>query len=728
MRNLPNQFEWRFVYHPRFWPTWIILGLLRLSALLPYRVVLILGHLLGFLILVLDAEHRRITRTNLRLCFPQLDSRAQQRILRESFYSSGIALFEAGLSWWGSEKKLRPLFHVDGLEHLQTALQRGKGVIFLSGHYTTLEIGGRIMAPHAPNLRPTYKRTRDPLFNWMMTRARIRISGGLVNSTNMREILRELKNNHIIWYAPDQDFSLKSSVFAPFMGVATATLTLPSRLAKASTSPVLPWYCERLPRGQGYRVRIEAPLTNFPSGDDISDATAVNTLIEAQVRRTPGQYLWGHRRFKTRPVGEPMLYAPRRDWRLRRYTWFNRLLAVPMLIYTMLLAYRNRDLTYLKQRLGFYPTTTTSPVDLWFHAASVGEVIALLPLLKEIQRRQPQKKIILSTFTPTGGATARKLLPPEVNHYYLPMDWVWCVTRFLQRTKPRCAIFMETELWPNLHEYCYNYAIPVLIVNGRISERTLKAPNWLLQLSCRSVQYARHILARSELDMTRFLKMGADATQVEMAGNIKFAIANQHIAQPISLDRPYVLAASTHDDEEVRLATLWQTLQITSHLLVIVPRHVHRGDRICQQLRRLNINVAVRSNNDVIDARTQIYLADTFGELNRFIAGSDVVFMGGSLVAKGGHNILEVGAQGKAVIFGPHMENFLAERQLFLDNQAGLEVADDAALQTTLHRLLSDPDQARLIGQRALATMQSQQHILVHYVLRLEALITQHSR
>lgn len=727
MSDLPNQFEWRFIYHPRFWLTWIILGLLRLSVLLPYRVLLILGQLVGFLLLVLDAEHRRITRTNLRLCFPQLDSPTQRRILRESFYSSGIALFEAGLSWWGSEKKLSPLFHLQGLEHLQAALQQGKGAIFLSGHYTTLEIGARIMAPHVSNLRPTYKRTRDPLFNWVMTRARIRISGGLVNSANMREILRELKNNNIIWYAPDQDFGLKSSVFAPFMGVATATLTLPSRLAKASAAPVLPWYCERLAHGQGYRVRIEAPLTNFPSGDDVTDATTVNAIIATHVRHVPGQYLWGHRRFKTRPLGEPMVYAPRRDWRLRRYAWFNFLLAAPLLIYTVLLAYRNRDLSYLKQRLGFYPPTAV-PVDLWFHAASVGEVIALLPLLNEIQRRQPQKKIILSTFTPTGGATARKLLLPGVDHYYLPIDWVWCVKRFLQRIKPRCAIFMETELWPNLHEFCFNYAIPVLIVNGRISARTFKAPIWLFQLSCRSVHYARQILARSELDMTHFLKMGANTSRVEMAGNIKFAIANQQVADPIRLDRPYVLAASTHDDEEYRLAKLWQAMQITSHLLVIVPRHVHRREPICKQLRRLNIKFAVRSRNDSIDSQTQIYLADTFGELNRFIAGSDVVFMGGSLVTTGGHNILEVGAQGKAVLFGPHMENFLAERQLFLDNQAGIEVADDAALQDTLRRLLSDPDQARLIGQRALATMQSQQHVLVHYVARLEELIAQHSR
>jgi lipid A biosynthesis lauroyl/palmitoleoyl acyltransferase len=727
MSDLSNQFEWRFVYHPRFWPTWMALALLRLSVLLPYRVLLYLGNFVGLLVLLMGTERRRITRTNLRLCFPQLDSRAQRRILRESFYSIGIALFESALSWWGSNKKLQPLFQVQGLEHLRHALQDNKGVLLLSGHYTTLEIGGRIMAPHATNLRPTYKRTRDPLFNWMMTRARIRVSGGLVNSANMREILRELKNNNIIWYAPDQDFGLKSSVFAPFMGIVTATLTLPSRLAKLSGAPVLPWYCERLPRGQGYRVRIEAPLANFPSGDDVTDAATVNAIIETQVRRTPGQYLWGHRRFKTRPLGEPMVYAPRRDWRLRRYSTYNLLLAVPLLIYTVLLAYRNRDLNYLKQRLGFY-STAVSNVDLWFHAASVGEVIALLPLLEQIQLRQPERKIMLSTFTPTGGKTARQYLPPGISHCYLPIDGVWCVKRFLDQFKPRCAIFMETELWPNLHEYCYNYAIPVLMVNGRLSERSFKSPNWLRQLTCRSIQYARYILARSDLDLARFVKMGAKPEQIEMAGNIKFAIVNQQLTQPISLARPYILAASTHADEEHRLAKVWQALQITSHLLVIVPRHVHRRDRICQQLRRLHLQVAVRSRDDGIDARTQIYLADTFGELNGFIAGSDFVFMGGSLVAKGGHNILEVGAQGKAVIFGPHMENFLAERQLFLDQQAGIEVADDAELHDTLRRLLSNPDQAKAIGQRALATMQSQQHILAHYVARLESLITQHSR
>lgn len=709
-------FEWRFVYNPRFWPTWIGLALLWLSTHLPYRVIYFLGHLLGMLIWVFGSERRRITRTNLRLCFPHLDQPSLKRLLRQSYYSVGLAVFESALSWWGSDRKLKPLLHIKGQEHIQQAVQYGKGAILLGGHYATLEMAGRIMSAFATQSRPTYKRAHDPLFDWVMARARTRQHDSVINSNNMREVLRTLKSNQVLWYAPDQDFGMKSSVFAPFMGIATATLTLTARLAKQTGAPVLPWYSERLPNAQGYLVRIGAPLQDFPSGDDVKDATTVNQVIEAQVRRTPEQYFWGHRRFKTRPLGEPMVYAPRRDRSLRRYTLLNAALAVPLLLYTLWLANRNRDLAYLEQRLSLYPERLDGPVDIWFHAASVGEAIALLPLIEAMAKTYPYKTIILTTFTPTGGAIARKRLPANIKQYYLPIDWVWCVKRFLAQARPRCVIIMETELWPNLLEYCYNTGVSIYIVNGRLSDRTVNAPAWIRHLTCRLVQYARRILARSETDLQRFRDFGAHADRVELAGNLKFAITSKPAAAPINLGRPYVLAASTHADEEVRLARMWCAMHIDSHLLVIAPRHPHRSQRIRKQLQKITPHLAVRSQHNAVSASTQIYLADTFGELNGFIAGSAFVFMGGSLVKAGGHNILEVGAQGKAVIFGPHMENFLAERELFLQAGASIEVKGEAALQTSMQQLLMQPAIADAIGQRALSIMQSQQHILEQYL------------
>jgi lipid A biosynthesis lauroyl/palmitoleoyl acyltransferase len=721
---MQHPFEWRFIYNPRFWPTWIGLGVLWLSSLLPYRLMLGLGRGLGILIWAIGAERRRITRTNLRLCFPQLPPRALRHLVLDSFSTVGMAVFESALTWWGSDRKFLPLLHTEGFEHVSAALQHGKGVILLGGHYATLEVGGRIMARQFNNLRPTYKSARDPLFNWVMIQMRIRRNGGIINSSNMREVLRALKQNMLIWYAPDQDFGLERSVFAPFMGVATATLTFTSRLAKASGAPVLPWYCERLPAGQGYRVRVGAPLDNFPSGDDVVDATVVNQVIEAQVRRTPEQYLWGHRRFKTRPAGEPLVYAPRRDSALRIYTLMNSLLAIPILLFTLWLARRNRDLAYLQQRLAIYPQHLGGPVDLWFHAASVGEVIGVLPVIAAIAAQHPTKKIILTTFTPTGGAIARQRLPRSVQQYYLPIDWTWCVKRFLHQARPGCAIIMETELWPNLHEYCHNRAIPVIVINGRLSQRSMRAPRWLRYLTQRTLEYTRHILVRSPTDYAHFRELKVDAQKLTLLGNLKFAVTFDSTCPPMDLGRPYVLAASTHADEEWQLARLWQDLGITSHLLVIAPRHPHRSKSICQQLHRTHSSVSVRSRNELITAQTQIYLADTFGELTAFIAGSEFVFMGGTLVTVGGHNILEVGAQGKAVVFGPHMENFSAERQLFLEQQAAVEVADAAALAGTIQHLLAHPTESRDIGQRALAVMRSQQQVLDRYLSQLNQLIS----
>lgn len=293
---------------PRFWPTWLGLTLLRLIILLPYPLILLVGTAMGRAMYHLLPRRRYIADTNVALCFPHLGKPAQQAIVRESFEASAIALFESALSWWGSERRLSKLYRVEGIEHLQQALAGGKGAILLSGHYTTVEISGRVLILGIDNFHPVYKRARNELFNAVMSRARDTISAGALENSDMRAILRTLKKGEIVWYAPDQDFGAERSVFAPFFGVPTATLTTTARLAKLSGAPVLPQYSLRLPGAKGYLVKILPPLENFPSGDDVADATRVNQAIEIGVNEAPGQYLWVHRRFKTRPPGEPPLY------------------------------------------------------------------------------------------------------------------------------------------------------------------------------------------------------------------------------------------------------------------------------------------------------------------------------------------------------------------------------------------------------------------------------------
>ncbi|UCE89782.1 MAG: hypothetical protein JSW10_02825 [Pseudomonadota bacterium] len=706
---------------PRYWPTWLGMGALWLTTRLPYPVMLALGHSLGWLGYYLLSSRRAVTLANIRLCFPELDTPAQQRLARRSFRSATLAIFESPLAWWGSDSKLKKLYRMEGLENADKVERLGKGVLVLGGHYTTLEIGGRFISYHWHPLNPTYKRAHNRLFETVLSASRHRVFGGLVRSTDIRDIVRKLKRGEIVWMAPDQDFGPRRSVFAPFMGVPTATLNVIARIAQLADVPTVPFYSERLPGTQGYLLRIGPMFENFPSGDEVADATRINQAIEEQVRRTPEQYLWAHRRFKTRPPGEPDVYPPRRDRSLRHYTRFMTLLALPALVYTAWLALRQRDARYLRQRAGI-PGAAGGPVDVWVHAASVGEVNAVLPLILAIRAMHPDLTLALTTATPTGGEVARKRLPPEVRQHYLPLDWEHNVRRFLNWLQPGCALIVETELWPNLYEHLHNRAIPIFIVNGRISPRTLRAKGWLRHLLSRSIEYTSAILARSEEDRARFISMSPDPDKVEVIGNIKFASGEHAAVEPIDLGRRYVLAASTHDDEELRLARLWLRIAQDSHLLVIAPRHPHRAAKILKQLRTVAANVAVRSKGDAVTPLTQIYVADTFGELTQFIAGADLTVMGGSFAPVGGHNILEVAQFGKPVVFGPHMHNFEDEARRFVAEDAAVQVPDEAALGEYLERFLRAPDKALALGARARQLLESNSDVVERYLARLEAL------
>lgn len=295
---------------PRYWPTWLAVGLLRLLILLPWPLLVLLGSAVGRLLYGLVASRRRVATINVRLCYPELSTPEVARIVRGSFESTALSLFEGALAWWGSERRLKRLYRIEGLEHY-TALE-GKGAILLGGHYTTLEISGRFLAFHIPTLQPVYKPAHNPLFDALVVSSRQRLFDDLLPTRDLRTIVRNIRQGKVVWYAPDQDFGRERSVFAPFMGVPTATLTTTARMARMTGAPLLPFYSERLPGGRGFVIRLEAPLAGFPSGDDLVDATRVNQVIEAQIRRTPAQYLWVHKRFKTRPnPDDPDLYAPK---------------------------------------------------------------------------------------------------------------------------------------------------------------------------------------------------------------------------------------------------------------------------------------------------------------------------------------------------------------------------------------------------------------------------------
>jgi KDO2-lipid IV(A) lauroyltransferase len=293
---------------PKFWPLWFGILLLGMASLLPYRLQLGLGTAMGRLAYRFAKRRRLIVQTNIRLCFPQLSPAEQKQLVRKNFESTGIGIFETALSWWGRDSRLLPLCHIEGREHLDKALQQGHGVILLTAHMTCLEIGAHLMAIQFP-LQAIYKKSHNPLFEWFMYKARRRRSHEAIQTYETRKIVKALKHNRVTWYAMDQDFGRKQNVFVPFMGVLASTLITTSRLAKMSGALVVPYFPFRLSDGRGYRIVIEPALNGFPSGDDKQDAARINEIIGDAVRQAPEQYFWAHRRFKTRPEGEPDLYA-----------------------------------------------------------------------------------------------------------------------------------------------------------------------------------------------------------------------------------------------------------------------------------------------------------------------------------------------------------------------------------------------------------------------------------
>ena len=296
---------------PRHWPTWVGIGLLRATAtLLPVGALYALGRRLGRLAMPFAGRRRGITEINVGLCFPELSAEEQRRLVRRHFQALGIAVFEFCLGWWAPDRRLRDRVRVEGLENLRAALERGKGVILLSAHFTTLEIGGRFLAMHGQGLplNAMYRRSDDPVVERVLRERRRQQFGEPIGRDDARTMLRALRNNEIVWYAFDQNFRSRHAVFAPFFGIPAATNTATSRLAGATGAAVVPFFTKRLDDGVSYVQRIDPALKDFPSGDPQADAARLNALIEAWVREAPEQYLWSHRRFKTRPPGEARFY------------------------------------------------------------------------------------------------------------------------------------------------------------------------------------------------------------------------------------------------------------------------------------------------------------------------------------------------------------------------------------------------------------------------------------
>ncbi len=293
---------------PRYWLTWLWLGLWRLLVLaLPYRAQLCLGAGLGRLLARISPRRRKIAARNLELCFPELDPGRRQALLQKHYQSIGIGAFETGIAWWWPDRRFGRLLQFEGLEHLQN--RGNRAVLLLAPHLTSLEIGCSAMSLKLC-LDGMYRPNNNPVLDYVQRCGRERrvLEGRAYPRDDIRGILKALRQGRILWYAPDQDYGRKQSIFAPLFGRQAATITGLGRLAAKTGALVASYTYFRRADGKGYHIRVYPPLDQFPSGDDLADATRINRLMEHYIRQCPEQYLWVHRRFKTRPPGEAALY------------------------------------------------------------------------------------------------------------------------------------------------------------------------------------------------------------------------------------------------------------------------------------------------------------------------------------------------------------------------------------------------------------------------------------
>jgi KDO2-lipid IV(A) lauroyltransferase len=293
--------------NPIYWPAWCGFGLLWLITRLPYPWQITIGKNFGKFLYLFPTKLKHITDTNLQLCFPQLTLPQRRLLAKKNFISLGIGLIEAAMAWWLPDHKINGLYKIYGLEYAEKAFKKGKGIILIGPHFTCLEMVGRLIRKHY-TFAVMYRPHKKAFISYIHERFRKKHYVNYIPRHRVRELLKALKNNMAIWYAYDIDAGIKHSVFAPFFGIPTASLTSASRIARLSNAALIPIHFYRRDSDLGYDVILSPPLENFPSDNPVVDATRLNAIVEKAIRAKPEQYVWQYKRFKTRPAGEKRLY------------------------------------------------------------------------------------------------------------------------------------------------------------------------------------------------------------------------------------------------------------------------------------------------------------------------------------------------------------------------------------------------------------------------------------
>ncbi|MFP2769121.1 lipid IV(A) 3-deoxy-D-manno-octulosonic acid transferase [Oceanisphaera sp. KMM 10153] len=366
---------------------------------------------------------------------------------------------------------------------------------------------------------------------------------------------------------------------------------------------------------------------------------------------------------------------------------------------------------------------------VWLHAVSVGEMVAATPLIKAIKTEHPELPILVTTTTRTGADQAAKL-GELIEHRYAPLDFPWAVTLFLRRIKPRALLLMETELWPNWLAACGRKQLPVMVLNARLSARSAEKYRRFHGIFRLLSKHISHIACQHQDDAERFATLGLCRDTLSVTGSIKFDIdyddeirrQGQALREQLGAQRPVWIAASTHEGEDEQLLDAHKALLQSrpNALLILVPRHPQRFDQVAELVTRQGFTLSRRTRS-VSAVPTQVYLGDTMGELPVMLAAADIAFVGGSLIERGGHNLLEPAALGKPVLTGPSFFNFSDITHQLVDAGGARVVTNDGELTQQLTALLNSPEQVAQMGTQALNVVRANQGSLLRTLFAVKA-------
>ncbi|MDF2182406.1 lipid IV(A) 3-deoxy-D-manno-octulosonic acid transferase [Neptuniibacter sp. CAU 1671] len=391
---------------------------------------------------------------------------------------------------------------------------------------------------------------------------------------------------------------------------------------------------------------------------------------------------------------------------------------------------------HIGQRFGFVPRHSNAP--LWIHAVSVGETVAIAPLVELLLQRHPDLPLLLTNMTPTGAARAQALFGNRVAHCYCPYDLPDAMGRFMDRVRPRGLLIVETELWPNMLFACKKSQVSVLLANARLSERSAQGYARFAGLTRQMLSALTRVAAQHQADASRLVALGLLSERVAVTGSIKFDLDIAHdlperaeqLRALWGAGRPVIVAGSTHEGEERLLLESLQLLHkaFPTLLLVLVPRHPERFESVATLVNATGLCLSRRSQGQPVSEDTAVYLADTMGEMMLFYQAADLVFVGGSLIERGGHNPLEPAALGKPVLMGPHCFNFQSITQMLAEAGGLIPVADVDELTRQLGLWLEQPALAKQVGQAGAAFVAQNKGALERlYLLVLEAMLKDQS-